>query len=58
MNRALKEQILNELDLLTEPQHRGSVGELVKEFGGIIGTEDLDRMARAVEEGCERIDPD
>ena len=74
MNSALKEKILDEIESLDNGQLRqvlGSVraakgrknpgatfGELLAEFGGSIPNDELDRMERAIEEDCERIDPD
>ena len=74
VSSALKEKIIDELDTLTEPQlaqilrsvqsvrsQTGSgatVGEMLEKFGGSIPADELDRMERAIEEDCERIESD
>jgi hypothetical protein len=67
LSGALKSVIIGELDSLDEAQLRqvlgsvraaktgaqgnGTVADLVKEFGGSIPEDELDRMERAIEEG-------
>ena len=72
MSDALKEQILAQLAGLSEDQQRrvldfarslapspdGVAGKDLLRFAGAIEEEDLQTMSRAIEEGCEKIDPD
>ena len=71
---AIKDRIVAELDtrndtqlervlrlVHTEAMYRGNgatAGELLREFGSSIPDDELDRMEKAIEEGCERVDPD
>ena len=41
-----------------QPALKGVKGSSLFEFGGTIDREDLDRMSKAIEEGCEQVDPD
>lgn len=73
MSDALKDQIINQLDGLSEDEQRrilefvrsvaaptpeGVSGRSLLHFTGLFEVEDAHRMAEAVEEGCERVDPD
>ncbi len=72
MSDAVKEQILIQLAGLSEDQQQrvldfarslaaspdGVAGRTVLRFAGTIEAEDLQTMSRAIEEGCEKIDPD
>jgi len=72
MSDAVKEQILAQLAGLSEAQQRRVLdfarslaaspdrvaGRTVLRFAGAIEEEDLQTMSRAIEEGCEKIDPD
>ena len=71
MSDAVKEQILLQLAGLSEDQQRrvldfarslaspdGVAGRDLLRFAGAIEEEDLQTMSRAIEEGCEKIDPD
>lgn len=71
MSDAVKEQILKQLAGLSEDQQLrvldfarslvspdGIAGRDLLRFAGAIEKEDLQTMSRAIEEGCEKIDPD
>lgn len=59
MNDRQLEAVLSSVKAANRAAHRGATaGELLAEFGGSIPTDELDRMERAIEEGCESIDPD
>ena len=72
MTEAVKEKIVRRLDALTEEQQRrvldftytvaerpvGTPGKDLLRFAGTISEEDVRLMERAIEEDCERIDPD
>ena len=71
---AIRDRIVAELDSMNEHeldqvlklmtsglQFRGrglTAGELLAKYGGSIPDDELDRMDKAIEEGCERIEPD
>lgn len=72
MSDVLKEEIIEHLDRLSEEEQRrmlefaralsastpkGTPGRELTRFAGAIPPEDLRVMARAIEEECERIDP-
>lgn len=67
----LTEELREELDKLAPEQQRqvlacarqlsrpaGVPGEVVLRFAGLIPPDDLALMEQAIEEDCERIDPD
>jgi hypothetical protein len=71
MSDALKEQIMDQLAGLSDHEQRrildfartlarssqeGVAGRELVGFAGAIRPEDLDAMARAIDEGCEKID--
>jgi hypothetical protein len=72
MSSTIKDQIVKELDTFTDAElrelmasvrsikgqvRRGlTVGDLFDKYGGSIPTDELDRMEKAIEEGCENID--
>lgn len=71
MSDAVKEQILAQLAGLSEDQQLrvldfarslvspdGIAGRDLLRFAGAIEKEDLQTMSQAIEEGCEKIDPD
>lgn len=71
MSDAVKEQILAQLAGLSEDQQlrvldfarslvspNGIAGRDLLRFAGAIEKEDLQTMSQAIEEGCEKIDPD
>lgn len=70
---AIKEQILNDLDRLSpqaqrraaemvhslvSPLPKGTPGHELLRFAGTIDEESLREIREAIEEGCERVDPD
>ncbi len=68
---SLKQQILDQLDRLDTDKQRqvleyaqrlstpqGVPGESLFRFIGLIPTDDLEKMAQAIEEDCENIDLD
>lgn len=73
MSDTLKKEIIGQLDRLTEDEQRrilefaralasstpkGTPGRELIRFAGMFDPEDARRMAEAIEEECERIDPD
>ncbi len=71
MSVLLKEQILEQLDILPYEQQRrildfaraltvsapvGVAGRELLRFAGTIEEDDLQMMAQAIEDGCERVD--
>ena len=67
----LKSHLLSEIDRLTLPQQQhllkiargmshgeGTPVSRLLRFAGSIPREDLQEIAAAIEEGCERVDPD
>jgi len=71
MSPKLQEELLQQLSRLPEEQQKqvldfakglapmisGVSGKNFLKFSGAIGHEDLQSMAKVIEEGCERIDP-
>ncbi len=51
-------QVLDFARTLARTELRGVPGGELLRFTGTIPPEDLRAMAKAIEEGCERIDPD
>jgi hypothetical protein len=41
-----------------EPEDVGTPGESLRKYAGTIGKEDADQMQKAIEEGCEQVNPD
>jgi len=73
VNPAIKEQILNDLDRLSPEEQtraaefvhslasqtpRGIPGRDLRRFAGTLDPESAREMIEAIEEGCERVDPD
>ncbi len=74
MDSSVKDAIVGELETLNDAQlrqvlssvraakdqslARGTVADILREFGGSIPPDELDRMESAVEEDCERIELD
>lgn len=70
MSPKLREELLQQMALLPEDQQQrvlafvknlvpatgGASGKDLLKFSGAIGQADLQLMAKAIEEGCERID--
>jgi hypothetical protein len=70
MDRGIREQIIEQVDLLDEPQRRqlldfvrrlkapaGTPGRSLLRFAGSVDLADLEPMSRAIQEGCEKVDP-
>lgn len=73
MSDALKDQILEQVDILPLEERRrvldfaralaasapfGVPGKDLLRFAGMFGARDARGIAQAIEDGCERIDPD
>jgi hypothetical protein len=73
MNGSLERELREQLDQLPPDQQRqvldfaralaskrrGSPsGQALSQFAGVITTEDLRLIARAIDEGCEQVNPD
>ncbi len=69
-NPSAKEELMSELDSLSAEQQRqvlrfartltapkGTPGSDVLRFAGTLAPSDLKAMLRAIEEGCEQVDP-
>ena len=54
----LQKQVLLFVDALHVSSKRGKPGSALLEFAGSIPAEDLVRMQKAINEGCEQIEPD
>lgn len=72
MSDAIKEQIMSQLDGLSDEEQRrilefatalrpalpgGVAGRDLLRFAGMFDGGDARRMAEAIEDGCERVDP-
>lgn len=70
MRRNVKEQIIEQVDRLDDPQRRqvldfarslagpaGTPGRGLLRFAGSIAPADLQAMSLAIQEGCEKADP-
>jgi hypothetical protein len=68
--KTVKDEIIEQVDRLDTPHQRrvldfarrltepaGTPGQSLVRFAGCIDPADLDAMSRAIEEGCEKIDP-
>lgn len=53
-----QERVINYARTLSKPRPRGTPGHELLKFVGCIPPEDLEEIAAAIEEGCERIDYD
>ena len=51
-------QVLNFARALAAKRHQAMSGQALRQFGGTIAKEDLARIAQAIEEGCEQVNPD
>ena len=51
-------QVLDFTRDLARTAHRGTSGRILLQFSSGIKGDDLKRMANAIEEGCERVNPD
>ena len=71
MNNVMEQQIIEQLDALTPEQQKqvldymrslaqrawvGKPGSALLPLAGMIPLEDLEEMARAIEEGCGQVD--
>ncbi len=52
-----QKQVLEYARALSESPRRGVPGQALLRFAGAIPADDLRTIARAVEEGCEAVDP-
>lgn len=70
MSQTIKDQIIEQLDRLDEHHRKqvldfarrlaapsGTPGRALTGFVGSIDPSDLDAMANAIQEGCEKVDP-
>jgi hypothetical protein len=70
VTKTVKDEIIHQVDRLDAPQQRkvldfargltvpaGTPGRELMRFVGCIDPADLDAMSRAIEEGCEKIEP-
>jgi hypothetical protein len=70
MSQTVKDQIIEQIDRLDEPRRlkvldfarrlatpAGTAGENLLRFAGSIDPTDLEAMSRAIQEGCEKVDP-
>lgn len=70
MSQTIREQIIEQVDLLDDHRRKqvleftrrlaapsGTAGRTLMDFVGSIDPADLDAMASAVQEGCEKVDP-
>ena len=68
MPKSLKDEIIEQIDLLQAPQQRrvldfarglrtpaGTPGHELVRFAGAINPVDLDSMSQAIQEGCEKV---
>lgn len=70
VTKTVKDEIIEQVERLDAPHQRkvldfarrltepaGTPGQSLLRFAGCIDAADLDAMSRAIEEGCEKIDP-
>jgi hypothetical protein len=70
MSQTIREQIIEQVDRLDDPQRRqvldfarrlttpaGTHGRNLLHFVGSIDPADLEAMSQAIQEGCEKVDP-
>jgi hypothetical protein len=70
MSRNVKEQIIEQVERLGEPERRqvldfarrlkapaGTPGRALLRFAGCVAAADLQAMSQAIQEGCEKADP-
>ena len=71
MTKTVKDEIIEQVDCLAAPQQRkvldyargltmpaGTPGRELMRFVGSIDPADLEAMSHAIQEGCEKIEPD
>ena len=51
-------QVLEYARALSEGPRRGVPGESLLRFAGTLSPEQAEELTRAIEDGCERVDPD
>ncbi len=56
--REKQQQVLDYVRAIATPRLPGTPGINLLKHAGSIPPDDCDRMLRAIEEGCEQIDPD
>ena len=54
----LQRRVLDFARVLALSQPKGVPGKQLLDFAGAIKRDDLEAMTQAIEEGCERINPD
>ena len=54
----LQRRVLDFARVLAFSQPKGVPGKQLLDFAGAIERDDLEAMTQAIEEGCERINPD
>ncbi len=54
---SLQRKVVDFAHSLTETKPRGTPGRELLKFAGILSPEDAKAMMDAIEEGCERIEP-
>lgn len=70
MGKTLKDEIIEQVERLEAPQQRqvldfargldtprGTPGRELLHFAGSISPADLDAISQAIEEGCEKVEP-
>ena len=70
MSQTIREQIIEQVDRLDDPQRRqvldfarrltapaGTPGQHLLHLAGSIPPADLEAMSQAIQEGCEKVDP-
>ena len=53
----LQQKVVDFAHSLAHPRPRGTPGKQLLEFAGILSPEEATAMMNAIEEDCERIDP-
>jgi len=53
----LQQKVVDFAHSLAQPRPRGTPGKRLLEFAGILSPEEATAMMNAIEEDCERIDP-
>jgi hypothetical protein len=54
----LQRRVLEFARALVLSQPKGMSGDYLLKFAGILSDEDADAMLKAIDEGCEQVDPD
>jgi hypothetical protein len=53
----LQQRVVDYAHSLAQARPRGTPGKQLLQFAGILSPEDANEMMDAIEEGCERVDP-